>query len=88
MRRRSEAGKITVDHVMSSSALPLFFPPIEMNGTFFGDGSLRNLAPLSPAIHLGADKLIVVSVRRPDSTPETHKVYEATIGRVLGEAAE
>ena len=84
LRRRSESADISVNHIMSSAALPLFFPPIEMEGKFYGDGSLRNLAPLSPAIHLGADKLLVISVRRPDSVPDRHQVYEATIGRVLG----
>ncbi len=68
-RRKSELAKISASHVMASAALPLFFPPIAVGDAYFGDGCLRNNAPLSPAIHLGADRLLVVSVRKPDSAP-------------------
>jgi NTE family protein len=84
-RRRSEFTEITTGHVMGSSAIPLFFPPIKVGNGHFGDGCLRNTAPLSPAIHLGSDKLIVVSVRRPDSVaPIETDDYEPTIARILG----
>ncbi|MCM2281961.1 MAG: patatin-like phospholipase family protein [Bdellovibrionaceae bacterium] len=84
-RRRSEAASIGADHVMASAALPLFFPPVPVEDGFFGDGSLRNTAPLSPAIHLGAGKIIVVSVRRPeDKAKFVTQAGEPTIARVLG----
>ena len=63
-RRRSEMVDIGVEHIMASSAIPIFFPTVHLGNRFFGDGSLRNMAPLSPAIHLGAEKIISVSVRR------------------------
>ncbi len=63
-RRFSERAIIDTDHIMASSAIPLLFPPIELNGRHYGDGCLRNQAPLSPAIHLGAEKILVVGVRR------------------------
>ena len=84
-RRRGEKAIINSDHVMASAALPLFFPPVGVGGEYFGDGSLRNTAPLSSAIHLGAGKLIVISVRRPEEKAvhaNTH--VEPSIARVLG----
>lgn len=84
-RRRSEKAWIGTSHVMASAALPLFFPPVLVGDDHFGDGCLRNTAPLSPAIHLGADRLMVVSVRRPDGlTPPPTQTLEPTIARVLG----
>lgn len=86
-RRESHHAKITVEHVMASSAIPLFFPSVKVGDKYFGDGCLRNTAPLSPAIHLGADKLIVVSVRRPDHLApvvSTKPSDEPSIARVLG----
>lgn len=85
-RRESRHEKISVEHVMASSAIPLFFPSVKVGETFYGDGCLRNTAPLSPAIHLGANKLIVVSVRRPDhlAPPTPLNTTEPSIARVLG----
>lgn len=84
-RRRSEPAKLGVEHIMASSAIPLFFPPVMVGDEHFGDGSLRNTAPLSPAIHLGSDRIIVISVRRPDP-PGLIKVasIEPSLARVLG----
>jgi NTE family protein len=54
---------LSVDHVMASAAIPLFFPPVRIGGTFYGDGSVRMTSPLSPAIHLGADRILAIGVR-------------------------
>lgn len=85
-RRESHHAKISVEHVMASAAIPLFFPSVKVGDAYFGDGCLRNTAPLSPAIHLGADKIIVVSVRRPDHLAPATTVTrgEPSIARVLG----
>jgi len=60
--------QIGVEHLLASSAIPLIFPatPIYCNGQreYFGDGSMRQLAPISPAIHLGADKVLVIGAGR------------------------
>ena len=48
---------------MASAALPFFFPAIEVDGAWYGDGGIRLTAPLSPAIHLGAKKIIAVTTR-------------------------
>lgn len=55
--------ELTVDHVMASSAIPLFFPPAKIMDSYYGDGCIRQTTPLSPAIHLGATKLIAIGIR-------------------------
>ncbi len=55
--------RLTVDHVMASAALPLMFPAVEIEGRWYGDGGVRLTNPLSPAIHLGARRIIAVSTR-------------------------
>ena len=62
-QRKSEACALRVDHVMASAALPFFFPAIEINGAWYGDGGIRLTAPLSPAIHLGATRVLAVTTR-------------------------
>lgn len=64
-RWQVERTRITVRHVMASSAIPVFFPSVEIDGRHFGDGSVRNTAPLSPAISLGAERIVAVGVRGP-----------------------
>jgi len=61
--RRSRTTPITLDHVMASAALPLIFPAIELEGRWYGDGGIRLTAPCSPAIHLGATRILVLSTR-------------------------
>ena len=62
-RRQGIAENITVEHVMASTALPFIFPAQRINQQYYGDGGLRMTAPLSPAIHLGADRIIVIGTR-------------------------
>ncbi|MCL7963963.1 MAG: patatin-like phospholipase family protein [marine benthic group bacterium] len=69
-RRESVAARIGVDQVMASSAIPLFFPAREVGGEWFGDGSLRQGSPLSPAVFLGADRILAVSSRYSTETRE------------------
>lgn len=57
-------AKIQVEHLMASSAIPFLFPAHHLNREFFGDGSMRQIAPVSPALHLGADRIIVVGTAR------------------------
>jgi NTE family protein len=56
-------SELTLDHLMASTAIPLLFPPMNLGGDYFGDGSMRQMHPLSPAIHLGADRLLIIGVR-------------------------
>lgn len=67
-RRDGVWSRITTDHLMASSALPFVFKPVRMKDGFYGDGALRLTSPLSPAIRLGAQKLMVIGVR--DNTPD------------------
>ncbi len=61
--RRSVACSLRVEHVMASSALPMLFPAVEVDGQWFGDGGIRLTAPLSPAVHLGARRILAISTR-------------------------
>jgi NTE family protein len=63
-RRIGIAMPITVDHLLASAALPFVMPPVRINREYFGDGSMRQIAPVSPALHLGADRLLVIGVGR------------------------
>lgn len=67
-QRIAQRSQIGVEHLLASSAIPLIFPamPIYCNGRreYFGDGSMRQLAPISPAIHLGASKVLVIGAGR------------------------
>ena len=56
--------QLTVQHLMASSAIPFVFPPYHVNREFFGDGSMRQIAPVSPALHLGSDRVVVVGTAR------------------------
>jgi len=62
VRRIGVPTTITVDHLLASSALPLLFPAVRINREYFGDGAIRQLAPLSPALHLGAGRILVIGV--------------------------
>ena len=79
--RSSQVSKIGIDHVMASSAIPFFFVPTKIKDKFYGDGCLRNTAPLSPAIHLGADKMFVVGLRNENDYEGKH--IEPTLARLL-----
>lgn len=97
-RRFSEKAVINTEHNMASSAIPLLFPPIEIESRHYGDGCLRNHAPLSPAIHLGAKKIMVVGVRRhtdivapkakPAPTPTLARVINTLLNAVLLDGIE
>jgi NTE family protein len=55
---------MTLDHLMASSALPFLFPAVRIHREYFGDGSMRQQAPISPAIHLGAERILVIGAGR------------------------
>ena len=70
---------------MASSAIPLLFPPVTIGGRHYGDGCLRNPAPLSPAVRLGARRLLIIGLRQNKNMCEINAGLEVnpTIGRVL-----
>jgi NTE family protein len=65
-RRRSESSVITPEHVLASSSIPLLFPATPIGPRYYGDGCIRNVSPLSPALHLGATQALVIGVRVPN----------------------
>jgi len=85
-------SQIGVEHLLASSAIPLIFPamPIYCSGRreYFGDGSMRQLAPISPAIHLGADKVLVVGAgRMTESVRDTGEFARyPTLAQIAGHA--
>jgi len=68
--RRSVHTRLTIDHVMASAALPLFFPAVRIGNAWYGDGGMRLTAPLSPALHLGATHVLAVATRFAATTRE------------------
>jgi len=60
---------LTTDHLMASSAIPVVFEAVRINREYFGDGSMRQTAPMSPALHLGAEKVLVIGVRQERTVP-------------------
>ncbi len=63
-QRLGVRSELRIEHLMASSALPFVFPAVKIHREFFGDGSMRQLAPVSPAIHLGADRILVIGAGR------------------------
>jgi NTE family protein len=76
-RRCGEPAILGVEHVMASAALPLIFPAERIGNEYYGDGGMRMGAPLSPAIHLGAERLLIIATRdeQPDPAPESIAAY-------------
>lgn len=64
-RRSGRRVSLGVDHLMATTAVPFIFPPVAMGGEWYFDGSMGFLDPLSPAKHLGADRILVLSIDRP-----------------------
>jgi NTE family protein len=86
-QRIGRRAQLTLDHLMASVAIPLLFPPMPLAHEYFGDGAMRQMNPLSPAIHLGADRLLVIGVRaREDAgVAVTHaRQPMPTPGQILG----
>ena len=77
-RRSGIRTELNLDHVMGSIAVPMIFPPVRIHGEYFGDGAMRQATPLSPAIHLGADRILVVGIRNEtaDLSPDERHPQE------------
>ncbi|MBI3992892.1 MAG: patatin-like phospholipase family protein [Candidatus Lambdaproteobacteria bacterium] len=82
--------QLSPKHILASAAIPLIFPIIRINREFYGDGSMRQNTPMSPAIHLGANRILVVAVHksaaykyaRPATLPFSEA--EPTVGDIVG----
>ena len=71
--RKSVSCGLGVEHVMATCALPFFFPAVKVGDAWYGDGGIRLTAPLSPAVHLGATRIIAVSTRSARSRAEADR---------------
>lgn len=87
VRRRGQAAEISVEHVMASIAAPLIFPPVMIGREYFGDGAMRQATPLSPAVRLGANRLLVIGVRNEEQDPApgpNDVIPHPSLGRIAG----
>ncbi len=99
-RRIGVRTGLTIDHLMASTAIPTLFPAIKIGNCYFGDGAMRQLKPLSPALHLGANRIFVVGVsdnpvhlaqqRQPNLSPSvghmlSHLLNSAFIDTIEGD---
>jgi len=87
VRRCGRRSEINLDHLMASIAVPIVFPPVNIKGEYFGDGAMRQATPLSPAVHLGADRILVIGARNEVPNEDASLSEEATypsLGRVAG----
>jgi NTE family protein len=82
-RRSGEPAKLSLDHLMASVAVPFLFPPVLMGDEYFGDGAMREANPFSAAIHLGAQRLLVIGTRNEAPRP-TRQLTCPTFGQIFG----
>jgi len=89
-RRAGARTRIGIDHLLASSAIPLLFPAVKIHREYFGDGSVRFLAPVSPALHLGADRVMIIGVAGTER--EERKAMEGhrypTLAEIAGQVLD
>jgi NTE family protein len=86
-QRIGAPAAITLDHLMASSAIPFIFPAVHLNREWFGDGSMRQVAPVSPAIHLGAERILVIGAgRMADETERPSSSSYPSLAQIAGHA--
>lgn len=87
-RRVAEAGPISADKVMASAAIPILFPAVEIDGSWYFDGGLRQNTPISPALRMGATRLLVVSLKSAPTAarfePNLADVETPTVSFLVG----
>ncbi|CAM2791940.1 MULTISPECIES: patatin-like phospholipase family protein [Pseudomonas] len=88
-RRIGLPTQLTIEHLLASSAIPLLFAPVKLDQEFFGDGAVRQPAPISPALHLGANRVLVVGVSgnprgNEPSTQRTYTGQQPTLAQIGG----
>jgi len=85
-RRIGVSTKLRIEHLLASSAIPTLLPAARIDGSYYGDGALRQVAPISPALHLGADRIMVVGVSgNPRTGPVAHhEAHSPSLARMVG----
>src|SRR4029078_10466678 len=86
-QRIGAAVALKIEYLLASSALPFIFPAVKVHREYFGDGSVRQIAPVSPALHLGADRVLVVGTGRqtPEQARARSNIYPS-LAQVAGHA--
>jgi NTE family protein len=84
-RRLGKRTNLNLDHLMASIAVPMVFPPVRIGNEYFGDGAMRQATPLSPAVHLGADRILVIGIRdETGGTPDDTTVERPSFAQIAG----
>lgn len=84
-RRVGVPTQIGLEHIMASSAIPLVFQAVKIHREYFGDGSMRQIAPISPSLHMGADRIFIVGSRnQPVSTPRISAQEYPSVAQIAG----
>lgn len=86
-QRIGAAVPLSAELLLASAALPFIFPAVKFNREYFGDGSMRQIAPVSPALHLGADRVLIVGTGRqtPEQARARSNVYPS-LAQIAGHA--
>jgi len=85
IQRRGVRTHLTLEHLIASAAIPMLFPPVQLADSWFGDGAMRQQSPLSPAIHLGANRLLIIGVRgRREAGVSEGPLAMPAAGQILG----
>jgi NTE family protein len=89
-RRVGLATSLSVHHLLASSAIPTVFPAVYLEREYFGDGAMRQMAPISPALHLGADRIVVIGVsgnRNPENWQRKNSGgrHSPSMGNIVGQ---
>jgi len=78
-KRCGRRANIGVQHLLASSAIPFIFPPVRVGQDFFGDGSIHQLSPFSPSIHLGAEQVLAISLgQQPADRPVVTRQFPSS----------
>jgi NTE family protein len=86
-QRVGAATPLSVDLLLASSAIPFIFPAVKVHREFFGDGSMRQMAPISPALHLGADRVLVIGTGRQwQDAPRMRSALYPSLAQIAGHA--
>jgi len=87
-RRAGVPERLRLEHLIASSAIPTIFPSVRINTEYYGDGALRQLAPISPALHLGAESVFVIGVSGNRNTRNWIKKkpvrHSPSMGQIVG----
>jgi NTE family protein len=84
MRRAGEPAGLSIEHLMASVAVPFLFPPVLLGDEYYGDGAMREANPFSAAIHLGAQRLLVIGTRNEGPPAATLPPLCPTFGQIFG----